>query len=234
MKHASTLTLALSVVLGCGGRSAKPETVGTCHTEGLVVVVDRSAGMADAWDAISRELLELFGAPAAAGTSIGLRFFPDAQPVGGCDSFACSSHACATLLVPLAPVTNEPASTDTQEALLDAAVSANTITHDGPVPALALAGALATAATATTAKLSPSVVFVTAGEADACRGDSAQVAAMMLTATGTRTFVAAPATLSDFSELDAVARAGGTGQTLRIGGTDGESLVDVLACQPTR
>jgi hypothetical protein len=204
------------------------EAKGIRHVDGLVLAVDRSAGMEGSWGAVSQELLALFGAPRTADAALGLRFFPDSRPVIGCDATACNFDACAELLVPVAPLTADPASIDHQEDLLDRAVTQNTITHDAPPPGAALAGALIAAAAGTTTAQPTNAVLVTAGEADSCGVDLVRMAANVFQASGVQTFVVAPATLDDFSELDAIADAGGTNRAIRIGPPNGASLADVL------
>jgi hypothetical protein len=249
------VALALALVAqGCGGRSAghgdesgvraaggdagatqpPPGICATVHAsgrrhfDGFVFAVDRSAGIASSWALLEGELLALFGSPVSAEMSIGLRFFPDSRPVTGCDSTQCDRDACAALLVPVAPLTDEPVPADQQQARLELAVAENTITKDGPVPGVALSGALAAAADATTDEQSTSVVLVTAGEADSCGVERVQLAADAYQATGTRTFVVAPASVSDFGGLDAIADAGGTEKAIRVGPPDGDRIADAL------
>jgi hypothetical protein len=93
---------------------------------------------------------------------------------------------------------------------------------------VALSGALAAAAAATTEVQSTSVVLVTAGEVDSCGVDLERTAADAYQATGSRTFVVAPTSVTDFRGLDAIAAAGGTAKAIRIGAPDGERLSDAL------
>jgi Mg-chelatase subunit ChlD len=200
----------------------------------MLIMFDKSASMLDdqKWAGAKAALISFFQNEATAGLSIGLRFFPDDEPVAGCNDQACSIDACAQPLVPPAPLTAGPASTDPQQKALVDAVNAKSPSGQTPMYA-ALGGAETWAkANAVPGEESTVVVLVTDGEPTTCNTDIGAIAALAKDAhdsSGVLTYaIGMPG--SNESQLDQIAAAGGTQDALLASaGNVTTTLIDALS-----
>jgi Mg-chelatase subunit ChlD len=208
----------------------------------MLVMFDRSGSMDDEidnnqtrWDAASSALNAFFRDPNSAGLDVALRFFPHDEPMAGCNNDDCNENACAQELVPIAPLTADPAPGDTQEQALVAAVTAAAPTGDGQgggtptYAALAGAEAWATAHQAAHPNERTVVVFVTDGEPNGCIEETAAIAALAQaarTSSGVLTYAIGISDGVDDGIMDPIAAAGGTNQAIMI--EDGSAQSSLL------
>jgi len=152
----------------------------------------------------------------------------------------CDVNACAQPLVDIAPLTVDPAPTDTQEAALIAAIEASPPPGpDMPNPnpatptSAALGGAVQWATTYQTANPDQLtvIVLVTDGEPYGCDTNTQNIANIAATGlkAGIQTYVIGLGGLSS-TVLDAIAKAGGTknAYVVQAGSTSTDSLRDTL------
>jgi hypothetical protein len=182
-----------------------------------VVVVDRSAAMAQSWPSIARALSSVFADPRMDTYGTALRLFPDPQPIPGCDTSTCSVEACATPLVPAAELSGFPAPEDTQEQALTDALSATFASmEDAPLGA-AVEGALLEATRLRRDYDRVRVVLATAEIGGGCGRDIGALVEKADLDSGIRTAVVAPASSDALPELDALAARGGSSRAFPIG-----------------
>lgn len=193
----------------------------------MFVMFDRSGSMDDddKWTDASAALTAFFQDPAVAGIRVALRFFPHDRPVDGCSDDDCDPVACSQPLVPLGELSANAAPLDTQERALVEAVASSEPGGDDrgggtPIHA-ALDGALRWATTYSVlhADESTVVVFVTDGEPNGCNEDFDDIAALASTTlknTGVTTY-AIGLKGSNADQMDQLAQAGGTMQSILIG-----------------
>ncbi len=200
----------------------------------MLVMFDRSGSMNNnnKWGQASGALVAFFQDPGTAGLRVALRFFPHDQPAAGCTNNQCSIPACAQPLVPIGPLTADPAPTDTQEQLLVTAVTGNGPGNGGGTPMYAALGGAESWAT-TYAKAHPTekvvVILVTDGAPNGCDediGNISQQAAAALASDSVYTY-AVGLEGSNESDMDAIAQAGGTTKGFFIGA--GNAQADLLA-----
>jgi hypothetical protein len=199
----------------------------------MLIMFDKSGSMLDdqKWAGAKAALIAFFQDPATAGLSVGLRFFPDDAPAAGCNDQACSIDACAQPLVPPAPLTAAPASSDPQQKALVDAVNSKSPSGETPMYA-ALGGAEKWAqADANEADHRTAVVLVTDGEPTTCGTDIGAIAALAKDAhdaSGVLTYaIGMPG--SSTAQLDQIASNGGTDKAfLADAGAVTTKLVDAL------
>jgi Mg-chelatase subunit ChlD len=203
----------------------------------MLVMMDDSGSMGDnnKWNQVAAAMKAFFADPAAAGLRVGLRLFPSNTPTAGCWDTVCNMdqnaaiQACSTALVDIGQLTAAAAPADTQEAALLAAIPANPQSkqkNSGGTPTYAaLQGAeniaIAYAAAHPTEKTV--VVFVTDGEPNGCDEkipDIAKIASDTLAANKIETY-AIGVLGSNQNTMNELAKAGGTGQGIMIGGNNG-------------
>ncbi len=184
----------------------------------MLIMFDKSASMLEdqKWAGAKAALISFFQNDATAGLSIGLRFFPDDDPAAGCNDQACSIDACSQPLVPPAPLTTAPASSDPQQKALVDAVNAKSPSGQTPMYA-ALGGAEAWAQqNAIEGETNTVVVLVTDGEPTTCNTDVGAIAGLAKEAhdsAGVLTY-AIGMFGSNQDQLDQIAAAGGTDKAL--------------------
>lgn len=98
-------------ITGSGGGGGISNECASAVIEGdpipvtMYIMFDKSGSMLfdQKWTGAKTALIAFFQDSDSAGLSVALRFFPDDDPVAGCNDVACSASACAA---PLAlPVT---------------------------------------------------------------------------------------------------------------------------------
>lgn len=200
----------------------------------LFVSVDKSGSMQwNGWTEAMNAFKSFFGAPSSAGLGVALRFWPDSQPVAGCDG-ACNTSACATPLVTLGTLTSSPAPLDTHEQALINAINSKSPGGNTPMYA-ALAGATQWASTNQQANANEifSVVFVTDGDPTQCNLNVNTIAGLAANAfnnSGVRTYVIGIEGAS-VSTVNLIASSGGTGQAFLVqkGVNNSQVEADLLA-----
>jgi hypothetical protein len=221
------------VDFGSGGGSGDPiidesSACATSVTEGvhipvtMYIMFDKSGSMLEdqKWAGSKAALIAFFQDEDSAGLRIALRFFPDDDPVAGCNEAACSVEACSQPLVEAGELNPYPAVDDPhQKALVEAVESRQ---PNGQTPMYA---ALAGAETWARAHAAPSegtektvVVLVTDGEPNGCNEDIGAIAALAgeAAAEGVLTYAIGMAG-SNEGQLDQVAAAGNTDSAFFIG-----------------
>jgi hypothetical protein len=199
----------------------------------MLIMFDKSGSMLDdqKWFGAKAALDAFFQDPETAGLSIGLRFFPDDAPVPGCNDQACSIDACSQPLVPPAPLTAAPASSDPQQKALQDAVDSKSPSGETPMYA-ALGGAEKWAKeSAKEGETRTVVVLVTDGQPTTCNTDIGAIAALAQDARdskGVLTYaIGMPG--SNQGQLDQIASAGGTEKAfLAPAGSLAGKLVEAL------
>lgn len=184
----------------------------------MLIMFDKSASMLDnqKWAGAKAALIAFFQDDETAGLSIGLRFFPDDEPASGCNDQVCSVAACSEPLVPPAPLTAAPASSDPQQkALVDAV---NSKMPGGQTPMSAALGGAEKWATENSkpGEANTVVVLVTDGEPTTCNTDIGAIAALAKDAydgSGVLTYTIGMQG-SNADQLNQIAEAGGTKQAL--------------------
>jgi hypothetical protein len=183
------------------------------------------------WFGAKAALDAFFQDPETAGLSVGLRFFPDDAPVPGCNDQACSIDACSQPLVPSAPLTAAPASSDPQQKALQDAVDSKSPSGETPMYA-ALGGAEKWAKeNAKEGETRTVVVLVTDGQPTTCNTDIGAIASLAQDARdskGVLTYaIGMPG--SNQGQLDQIASAGGTDKAfLAPAGSLAGKLVEAL------
>ncbi len=199
----------------------------------MLIMFDKSGSMLDdqKWFGAKAALDAFFQDPATAGLSIGLRFFPDDAPAAGCNDQACSIDACSQPLVPPAPLTASPASTDPQQKALQDAVDSKSPSGETPMYA-ALGGAEKWAKdNAKEGETRTVVVLVTDGEPTTCNTDIGAIASLAQDARDTKGVLTYAIGMpgSNKSQLDQIASAGGTDEAfLAPAGSLSSELIDAL------
>ncbi len=195
----------------------------------MYIMFDKSGSMLEdqKWAGAKAALIAFFQDDDSAGLRVALRFFPDDAPVAGCNESACSVQACATPLVEVGELNDQPAYADPQQAALVAAVESKQPGGQTPNYA-ALAGATQWAVEHASADLITTVVLVTDGLPNGCNEDTAAIASLAsgaLASAGVLTY-AIGMDGADLAQLDPIANAGGTGQAFVVGaGTVHKDLV---------
>lgn len=200
----------------------------------LFVSVDKSGSMqTNGWTEAMNAFKSFFGAQSSAGMGIAMRFWPDNQPVAGCDG-NCSVSACASPLVPLGTLTTSSAPLDAQEQALINAINSKSPGGNTPMYP-ALAGATQWASTNQQANPNEifSVVFVTDGDPTQCNLNVNTIAALASSAYntyGVLTYVIGIEGAS-VSTVNQIAAAGGTGQAFLVkkGVNNSQVEADLLA-----
>lgn len=208
----------------------------------MLVMFDRSRSMNDEidnnqtrWAAASTALNAFFQDANSAGLDVALRFFPHDSPAAGCNDDDCNENACAQELVPIGPLTADPAPMDTQEQALVAAVNGATPGGNGQgggTPTFAaLSGAEQWAMAHQTANPNERtvVVFVTDGQPNGCNENTADIAALAETArtsSGVLTYAIGISAGVDDGIMDPIAVAGGTNEAIMI--ADGNAQSSLL------
>jgi hypothetical protein len=209
----------------------------------MYVMFDRSSSMREAspegaqtnrWDRATEGLIQFFQDSASAKMSVVYGVFPTDE--GGCDQNECNATACGAPVVELGTLTADGAPGDAQEAALVSAINDDDAREEsglGTPTGAALQGALAwaTGYQADHAEEAAVVVLVTDGEPNGC-GDLGQLETIVSSARGTsgiRTYAIGLDGLEGPNEdtLNAIARAGGTGEGIFIG--QGDVTNDLLA-----
>lgn len=203
-----------------GGMGAAAGTGGVASSGPpvLLLMVDRSSS--SDFEVFKSALASFFEAPPASSFAVGLRLFPDDNPVAGCSSPACSDAACSHELVDVGFLTQESAPTDAQESALMNVV-ANTYASapgSGRPVSSALAGGLSSvpAVSAALRTTRIALVLVASGDPIGCDPSAVTLAATASDAyaTGTQTYVL---TTAPSGTLDAIARGGGTDAARDLG-----------------
>ncbi len=189
----------------------------------LYIMFDKSQSMLldQKWAGASAALTAFFQDEDSAGLAIALRFFPDDDPVAGCDEPSCSVDACAAPLVPLGMLNALPAHSDPQQAALVMAVQSRTPSGQTPTYA-ALAGAEQWAIANATEGLKTAVILVTDGEPNGCPPeDTASIAALAADARTSADVYTYTIGMegADVAQLDQIAVAGGTEAAFVVGGS---------------
>jgi Mg-chelatase subunit ChlD len=207
----------------------------------MLVMFDRSGSMDDEidtnltrWQAASAALTAFFQDSASAGMDVALRFFPHDSPAAGCNDDDCDENACAQELVPIGPLTADPAPTDAQEQALVDAVNASAPGggQGGGTPTYAaLSGAeqWAMAHQAANPNERTVVVFVTDGQPNGCNEDTNAIAGLAdaaRTSSGVLTYAIGISAGVDDGIMDPIAQAGGTNQAIMI--EDGSAQSSLL------
>ncbi len=206
----------------CGAPACSGSTsVASFRPVKLFIMFDKSGSMSTGlsgggtrWSATSAALSTFFKDPGSAGLGVAFRFFPDDKPSSGCNDNKCSAAACSDPLVELGVLTSAGSPSDTQEKLLLNAVSSTS--PGGWTPTFpALDGALdwATSNQMTDPSSIYAVVLVTDGQPSKCNTDWKDIRQLATDAYenyGVRTY-AIGIQGSNISDLDLLAKAGGTG-----------------------
>jgi len=199
----------------------------------MLIMFDRSGSMNqnNKWTQASSALTAFFEDPGTAGLRVALRFFPHDQPASGCNNNDCDENACAQVLVPLGALTADSAPTDAQEQALVSAVQNQAPGNGGGTPMYAaLSGAEKWAAS--TLAQNPGdkvvVILVTDGAPNGCDENIQHIAGLASTAFGSQGVLTYAVGLegSNTSDMDAIAKAGGTNQGIFIG--SGNAQQDLL------
>lgn len=187
----------------------------------MYIMFDKSGSMLmdQKWAGAKAALIAFFQDEDSAGLNIALRFFPDDEPVAGCNENACSEVACTAPLVQVGELNAQTAVNDPQQAALVAAVESRNPSGQTPLYS-ALAGATEWAVANATPDRTTAVVLVTDGEPnDNCNqpnGSIAPLAAAALSAADVVTY-AIGMDGADIALLDQIAAAGGSSEAFVIG-----------------
>ncbi len=199
----------------------------------MLMMFDKSGSMLDdqKWFGAKAALKAFFQSDSSAGLSVGLRFFPDDEPVAGCNDQGCSVDACSVPLVPPAPLTTAPAGSDPQQKALIDALDSKTPKGETPMyPALGGAEKWAKE-NAKEGESRTVVVLITDGEPTTCITDVDAIATLAKDAhdqKGVLTYaIGMPG--SNQTQLDKIAIAGGTEKAfLAPAGTLTSELIEAL------
>lgn len=186
----------------------------------MYIMFDKSGSMLDnqKWAGAKAALIAFFQDDDSAGLNIALRFFPDDDPVAGCNEETCDVTACATPLVDAGVLNELPAHSDPQQKLLVEAVDGKEPNGQTPMFA-ALAGAEQWALDHLTEDERTVVVLVTDGEPNGCNQDIDDIASLAsgpFDDSGVLTY-AIGIVGANQSQLDQIAAAGGSEQALMVG-----------------
>jgi hypothetical protein len=200
----------------------------------MYIMFDKSGSMLfdQKWAGATAALIAFFQDEDSAGLEIALRFFPDDEPVAGCNEVACSESACETPLVDAGFLTVEPGHSDPQQQALVEAVNGRSPGGETPMyPALAGAATWAVAHSDAANKRTV-VVLVTDGEPNGCNESAPAIAALAGDAFAQAevlTYAIGMAGAS-LSQLDQIAQAGGTDKAFVVGtgSSVNKDLVDAL------
>jgi hypothetical protein len=188
----------------------------------MLIMFDKSQSMLldQKWAGATAALTAFFQDEDSAGLSIALRFFPDDDPVAGCDDPACSVDACATPLVPIGTLNALPGHSDPQQQALVDAVASRSPSGQTPTYA-ALAGAEQWATENAADGVKTVVVLVTDGEPNGCPPEDTASIAQLASDARTNADVFTYTIGMDganVAQLDDIAVAGGTGEAFVVGG----------------
>ncbi len=190
----------------------------------MYIMMDKSQSMllGQKWAGASAALTAFFQDAGSAGLNIALRFFPDSDPVAGCDDPLCDIDTCAAPLVPLGQLNELPGHSDAQQqALVDAVASRGPDGLTTPTYA-ALAGAEQWAVAQATDAIKTAVVLVTDGKPNGCAPEDtasiAQLASDARSDADVFTYVIGMDG-ADVAQLDTIAAAGGTDSAFVIAGS---------------
>jgi len=200
----------------CADATITPERVPLT----MYIMFDKSGSMLydQKWSGAVTALIAFFQDADSAGLNVALRFFPDDQPVAGCNEIACDANACAAPLVDVGELNDQPAYADPhQKALVDAV---NSRSPGGETPMYpALAGATQwTVAQADPANKRSVVILVTDGEPNGCNEDPSAIAALAGDAYAQAEVLTYAIGMpgSNLAQLDQIAQLGGTGQAFVV------------------
>ncbi len=225
---------------GSGGNGGITNECASAIIEGdpipvtMIIMFDKSGSMLfdQKWTGAKTALIAFFQDEASAGLSVALRFFPDDEPMAGCNDVACNIAACATPLVDAGELNELPAYADPQQDALVAAVQSKAPEGQTPMYA-ALAGATQWAQ----ANIDPEgirqtvVVLVTDGEPNGCNEDIGAISSLAADALsgGNVLTYAIGMEGSNLGQLDQIASAGGTDTAFVVGNSDvHKGLMDAL------
>jgi hypothetical protein len=195
----------------------------------MFVTFDKSGSMSmnNKWTDATTAFIAFFRDPGTAGLRVAFRFFPDSLPAAGCDDRGCSIDACSQPLVPIAPLTADPAPQDMQEgslvtALMTAMPGGRMGMNGGGTPlSAALGGAEQWAGAYQMAHPDEKtvVILMTDGEPNGCDENIANIAALAATALQTNNVLTYAIGLqgSNQMQMDQIAQAGGTMNAFFIG-----------------
>ena len=198
----------------------------------MYIMFDKSGSMLEdqKWAGATAALTAFFQDSDSAGLNVALRFFPDDEPVSGCNESACNVQACATPLVDVGELNASPAYADPQQAALVDAVQSRSPAGQTPMYA-ALAGATSWATAHASENLRTVVVLVTDGEPNGCNEDPNAIAALAGDAHASDEVLTYAIGMAgaDIAQLNLVAAAGGTDKAFVVGqGSVHKDLVDAL------
>jgi von Willebrand factor type A domain len=208
---------------------------GTTVPATMYIMFDKSGSMLEnqKWAGAKASLIAFFQDQDSTGLKVALRFFPDDDPVPGCNEVACDVDSCATPLVDVGVLTSEPAVADPQQAALVDAVNSRNPSGQTPMYA-ALAGAeqWAKAYAAQIAGAERTIVIlVTDGEPNGCVEDINAIAALAKDAHDTQGVVTYAVGLegSNEAQINEIAQAGGSDEGFFIGSGSAQSdLLEAL------
>ena len=186
----------------------------------MYIMFDKSGSMIEdqKWAGATAALTAFFQDEDSAGLNVALRFFPDDDPVSGCNESACSVDACAAPLVDVGELNAQPAYSDPQQEALVTAVQSKSPAGQTPMYA-ALAGATQWATQHASENVMTAVVLVTDGEPNGCNEDTAAIAQLAADAYATSEVLTYTIGMQGavVSQLDQIASAGGTTDAFVIG-----------------
>ena len=210
---------------------------GTVVPATMFIMFDKSGSMLEnqKWAGAKAALIAFFQDKDSTGLRVALRFFPDDEPVAGCNEVACSIDACATPLVDVGVLTDEPAAADPhQKALVDAINSRN---PSGQTPMYAALAGAETWAKAYAAPIEATertiVILITDGEPNGCEEDINAISGLAKDAFDTVGVVTYAVGLegSNEAQINQIAQAGGTEKGFFIG--SGSAQSELLAALRT-
>ena len=179
------------------------------------------------WAGAVAALTAFFQDDGSAGLNIALRFFPDNEPVAGCDEPMCSIDSCATPLVTLGELNEHPAHSDPQQQLLVDAVASRSPSGQTPTYA-ALAGAEQWAVMNAADGVKTAVILVTDGEPNGCAPeDTASIAQLAADARASSDIFTYAIGMegANAAQLDQIAIAGGTDAAIVVAGNISAELI---------
>jgi len=208
---------------------------GTVVPATMYIMFDKSGSMLEnqKWAGAKAALIAFFQDKDSTGLRVALRFFPDDEPVAGCNEVGCDINACATPLVEAGVLTDQPAGADPQQAALVDAV--NSRNPSGQTPMYAALGGAEQWAKAYAASIGDAertiVILVTDGEPNGCNEDINAIAALAKDSFDTEGVVTYAVGLegSNEAQINQIAQAGGTDVGFFIGsGSAQNDLLEAL------
>lgn len=198
----------------------------------MFLMFDQSSSMEqnDRWGRATAALVKFLQAPETSGLKVALRFFASDEPQAGCNVQQCNIEACSRPLVELGALTE--AGGDAHEAALVQAIQSRVPNGVGPGTPIsaALQGAVNwgidfnESAPETERAV---VVFVTDGEPSGCEERTNAISAIAAEGRDANVLTFAVGLQGAPENLmNAIARAGGTGEAIFVG--DGNAEEDLL------